>query len=116
MTIQVNNAMQANRCLVCLDNPAGCHHCMPNSYPKPTMFRQVVQRARPVKAVQVKEEGELRKLHSNLYTYQEGDDKVEFVANFAAPAVNGWIVCLENDAPVFLSDNEFRTQYVEYVG
>lgn len=77
------------------------------------MLKQAHQRARNVMYVRIKSADGLVKKHSTLYTYTEGNETIEFVANFGVPAVNGYVVQLEADAPIYLSEAEFNRQYVE---
>lgn len=80
------------------------------------MLKQAIQRARPVGYVRIKSEkdgGQLTKQHSTLFTYAEGGSSIEFVANFFSPAVGGYIVQVEGDAPTYLNETEFHRQYLE---
>lgn len=80
------------------------------------MLKTALQIARSIVYVRIKAEkdgGELTKIHSVLYTYAEGDNKIEFVANFGTPAVGGYVVQIEGDAPVYLTKQEFDRQYIE---
>lgn len=77
------------------------------------MFKQAIQKARGVTYVKVKETGKLTKRHSNLHIYEEDGTSVEFVANFGSPAVGGYIVCIDNDAPCYYTQHEFHRSYME---
>ena len=77
------------------------------------MYKQAVQKARNIWYVKVKATGKLVKEHSNLYRYEEDGQTVEFVANFFSPAVGGYIVLIEGDAPIYLNEAEFNRAYME---
>lgn len=77
------------------------------------MYKQALQKARNILYVRIKSTGVLKKIHSNLYKYTEGDKEVEFVANYSSPAVNGYVVLIEGDAPIYLNEAEFGRQYME---
>lgn len=77
------------------------------------MLQHAQVRGQRVLCVQIKATGTLRKQHSNLYTYSEDADyALEFVANFGTPAVNGYIVQVEGDAPIYMNEAEFNRAYV----
>lgn len=77
------------------------------------MLKTAQVRGQRVLCVQIKATGNLRKQHSNLYTYAEDDQyALEFVANFGTPAVNGYIVQVEGDAPIYLNEAEFNQKYL----
>lgn len=76
------------------------------------MLKEAYQRQRRVLCIQITTDGVLRKQHSNLYHYTLDGAALEFVANFGTPAVNGYIVQIEGDAPIYLSEAEFNQQYV----
>lgn len=76
------------------------------------MLHEAYQRQRRVLCIQITKDGILRRQHSNLYHYTVDDATLEFVANFGTPAVNGYIVQIEGDAPIYLSEAEFNQQYV----
>lgn len=77
------------------------------------MLKTAQVKGQHVLCVQIKATGNLRKQHSNLYTYAEdAQHALEFVANFGTPAVNGYIVQVEGDAPVYMNEAEFNRAYV----
>lgn len=79
------------------------------------MWRKAIPVVRNVVFVQIQPEpvGLLVRKHSNLYSYTENGLTVEFVQVTSAPAVGGFIVVIDQDAPIFLNQAEFARQYVE---
>ncbi|QMP18280.1 hypothetical protein phiV141_23 [Vibrio phage phiV141] len=77
------------------------------------MLKQAHQKARNVFYVKIKDVDALVKEHSTLYRYTENGSTIQFVANFGVPAVNGYVVQIEGDAPIYMSKAEFDRQYVE---
>lgn len=76
-------------------------------------MKQAHQKARNVCYVKIKDVDALVKEHSTLFRYTEGGETIQFVANFGVPAVGGYIVQIEGDAPIYMSKAEFDRQYVE---
>lgn len=76
------------------------------------MLKPVIQIKRDILYVKL-EDGVLQKLHSNLYTYTKDGAGIEFVANFSTPAVGGYVVLVPPEAPVYLTETEFKIAYAE---
>ena len=79
------------------------------------MWKPALQIAKLVSFVRIKDDEGcgLRKLHSNLYRYQEHGEVVEFVANTESPVIGGYVVEVLGKAPEYMSKRMFNVTYVE---
>lgn len=73
------------------------------------MFKQGQLKAQLVQYVQITKP--FNKVHSNVYSYNEGHHTIEFVGN-VAPAVGGFIVQTNQEPPIFVPKEEFHSKYM----